>query len=145
LERDLRERGLTRLVVFTGARPHEEVVALIGQFDVALAPYAHLDHAFYFSPLKLFEYMACGVPVVAAASGQIVEVVHDGETGLLYPPGDLEALTAACDRLLADSALRQRLGQAGAREIHSQYTWDHNAARVSELACSLMAARGGGR
>jgi glycosyltransferase involved in cell wall biosynthesis len=145
LERDLRERGLTRLVVFTGARPHEEVVALIGQFDVALAPYAHLDHAFYFSPLKLFEYMACGVPVVAAASGQIVEVVHDGETGLLYPPGDLEALTAACDRLLADSALRQRLGQAGAREIHSQYTWDHNAARVTELACSLMAARGGDR
>ena len=145
LERDLRERGLERLVVFTGVRPHEEVVALIGQFDVALAPYAHLDHAFYFSPLKLFEYMACGVPVVAAASGQIAEVVHDGATGLLYPPGDLEALTAACDRLLADSALRQRLGQAGAREIHSQYTWDHNAARVTELACSLMAARGGDR
>jgi len=72
-------------------------------------------------------------------------VVHDGATGLLYPPGDLEALTAACDRLLADSALRQRLGQAGAREIRSRYTWDHNAARVTELACSLMAARGGDR
>jgi glycosyltransferase involved in cell wall biosynthesis len=145
LERDLRQRGLTRSVVFTEARPHEEVAALIGQFDVALAPYAHLDHAFYFSPLKLFEYMACGVPVVAAASGQIAEVVHDGETGLLYPPGDLEALTAACDRLLADSALRQRLGQAGAREIRNRYTWDHNAARVTELACSLIAARGGDR
>jgi glycosyltransferase involved in cell wall biosynthesis len=143
LERDLRQQGLTRSVVFMGARPHEEVAALIGQFDVALAPYAHLDHAFYFSPLKIFEYMACGVPVVAAASGQIAEVVHDGETGLLYPPGDLEALTAACDRLLADSALRQRLGQAGAREIHSRYTWDHNAARVTELAGALMAgARG---
>jgi glycosyltransferase involved in cell wall biosynthesis len=59
--------------------------------------------------------------------------------------GELEALTAACDRLLADSVLRQRLGQAGAREIHSRYTWDHNAARVTELACSLMAARGGDR
>jgi glycosyltransferase involved in cell wall biosynthesis len=143
LERDLRKEGLTRSVLFTGARPHEEVAALISQFDVALAPYAHLDHAFYFSPLKIFEYMACGVPVVAAASGQIAEVVHDGATGLLYPPGDLEALTAACDRLLADSALRQQLGHAGAREIHSRYTWDHNAARVTELACSLMAgARG---
>jgi glycosyltransferase involved in cell wall biosynthesis len=143
LERDLRLRGLLHSVVFTGARPHEEIAALIGQFDVALAPYAYLDHAFYFSPLKLFEYMACGVPVVAAASGQIAEVVQDGETGLLYPPGDLEALTAACGRLLADSALRQRLGQPGAREVHSRYTWDHNAARVTELACSLLAARRG--
>jgi hypothetical protein len=109
--------------------------ALIGLFEVALAPYAHLDHAFYFSPLKLFEYMACGVPVVAAATGQIAEVVQDGATGFLYPPGDLEALTAACDRLLADSALRRRLGQAGAKVIHSRYTWDHNAARVTEPAC----------
>jgi glycosyltransferase involved in cell wall biosynthesis len=145
LECDLRQRGLTQSVLFTGAQPQEEVAALIGQFDVALAPYAHLDHAFYFSPLKIFEYMACGIPVVAAASGQIAEVVHDGETGLLYPPGDLEALTAACDRLLTNSALRQRLGQAGAREIHSRYAWDHNAARVTELACSLMAAPGDNR
>src|SRR5947209_7279936 len=145
LEHALKERGLTRSVVFTGSLPHEEVADLIRQFDVALAPYPRPEHAFYFSPLKVFEYMACGIPVVAAGLGQIVEVVRDGETGLLYPPGELDALTVACDRLLADPALRQRLGQAAAKEVHGLYTWDQNAARVVELARALIATRGTGQ
>jgi glycosyltransferase involved in cell wall biosynthesis len=144
LERELRERGLARHAVLTGTLPHEEVAAVMRQLDVALAPYPQPEHAFYFSPLKLFEYMACGVAVVAAGLGQIAEVVQDGETGLLYPPGDLDALAAACDRLLADPALRQRLGQAAAKEVHGLYTWDQNAARVVELARALIATRGDG-
>jgi len=71
--------------------------------------------------------------------------VRDGETGLLYPPGELDGLTVACDRLLADPALRQRLGQAAAKEIHGLYTWDQNAARVVELARALIATRGTGQ
>src|SRR5438128_6825336 len=102
LEHTLKERGLTRSVVFTGWLPHEEVAELIRQFDVALAPYSKPEHAFYFSPLKLFEYMSCGIAVAVAGLGQIAEVVQDGETGLLYPPGELDGLTVACDRLLAD-------------------------------------------
>jgi len=131
--------------VFTGSLPHEEVAKLIPQFDVALAPYSKPEHAFYFSPLKLFEYMACGIAVAVAGLGQIAEVVQDGETGLLYPPGELDGLTVACDRLLADPALRQRLGQAAAKEIHGLYTWDQNAARVVELARALIATRGTGQ
>ena len=138
LEHTLKERGLTRSVVFTGWLSHEEVPELIRQFDVALAPYSEPEHLWYASPLKLFEYMACGVSIVAARLGQITEVVRDGETGLLYPHGELDALTAACDRLLADPALRQRLGQAAAKEIHGLYTWDQNATRVAELARSLI-------
>jgi len=52
---------------------------------------------------------------------------------------------AACDRLLADPALRQRLGQAAAKEVQGLYTWDQNAARVAELARSWVAARGVGQ
>ena len=142
LERELRERCLARSAVLTGSLPHEEVAALIHQFDVALAPYSRPDHDFYFSPLKLFEYMACGVPVVAAALGQIEEVVRDGETGLLYPAGQQDALLAACERLLSDPDLRRRLGMIAAKEIHNHYTWDNNAERVVELARHLMAAGG---
>ena len=145
LERTLNERRLTGSVVFTQWLPQEEVAGLIQQFDVALVPYARLEHAFYFSPLKLFEYMACGVPVVAAALGQIAEIVRDGETGLLYPPDDVDALIGACDRLLADPSLRRRMGQAAAKEIQGLYTWDQNAARVGELARALIAERGPGR
>jgi glycosyltransferase involved in cell wall biosynthesis len=138
LERELRERDLARAVIFTGSVPHEDVPALIRQFDVALAPYPVLEHPFYYSPLKLFEYMACGAPVVAAALGQISEVVQDGETGLLYQPGDDEALATACNRLLADPALGRRLGQAAARQVHQRYTWNHIAARVAEVGRSLL-------
>jgi glycosyltransferase involved in cell wall biosynthesis len=139
LEGDLRQRGLMGNALFTSTLPQTEIADLIRLFDVALAPYPQLDHAFYFSPLKVFEYMACGVPVVAAAVGQIPEVVRDGETGLLYPPDDIDALVSACGQLLANPALRQRLGKAAAAEVHGRYTWDHNAARVVELACSLIA------
>ena len=139
LERELRDRGLIRSAVFTLSLPQEEVAELIRQFDVALAPYAQLDHAFYFSPLKLFEYQACGIPVVAAGVGQIAEVVRDGQTGLLYPPNDTDALVSACDQLLANPALGQRLGKAAAEEVRGRYTWHHNAAAVVELARSLIA------
>jgi glycosyltransferase involved in cell wall biosynthesis len=142
LERDLEERGLAHSAVFTGSLLHEEVAALIHRFDVALAPYPRPAHDFYFSPLKLFEYMACGAPVVAASLGQIAEVVRHGVTGLLYPPGELDALVATCERLLEDPDLRRRIGRAAAKEIHGRYTWDHNAARVIDLARSLIAARG---
>lgn len=141
LEHAVRQRGLAHSVVFTGSVPHEEVGNLIRRFDVALAPYPVLEHPFYFSPLKLFEYMACGVAVVAARQGQLAEMVRHGETGLLYPPGDLDAMTAACERLLTDSGLRRKLGRSAANVIHGRYTWDHNATLVTELGRSLLAAR----
>ena len=86
--------------------------------------------------------MACGVPVVSTDLGQISEVVREGETGLLCPPGDQEALVAACERLLEDPELRSRLGKAAAKEIHTLYTWDRNATRVVEIADALIAKRG---
>lgn len=137
LERRLGQLGLLDRASFTGNLPHEEVPAVVRLFDVALAPYPELEHAFYFSPLKVFEYMACGVPVVASACGQIAEVVRDGENGLLVPPGNLDALTAACDRALSDTALRQRLGRAASELIRSRYTWHEDAARVVAVARGL--------
>jgi glycosyltransferase involved in cell wall biosynthesis len=141
LEESFVKRSLLERVVFTGNLAHEEVAAVIRQFDVALAPYPKLDHAFYFSPLKIFEYMACGVSVVAANVGQISEIVQDGKTGLLYPPGDVNALVEACHHLLRNSRLRHTLGRAAAKRVHTHYTWDRNANRAVELARSLVAAR----
>ena len=142
LEENFRTRRLLKNTVFTGQLPHEDVAGLVRQFDVALAPYPRLDHDFYFSPLKIFEYMACGRTVVAAALGQISEIVRNNETGVLYPAGDMDALFEACDRLLADSALRERIGQAAMKEIHDKFTWDHNATRTIDLARSVIEKRG---
>lgn len=137
LEREFERRGLSRRVVFTGWTPHADVPDTIRSFDVALAPYPRLDHPFYFSPLKLFEYMACGVPVVTTDLGQVSDVVRDGETGVLCPPDDLDSLVAACDRLLSDPSTAARLGKAASREVRDKYTWDVNASRVVGIVRSL--------
>jgi glycosyltransferase involved in cell wall biosynthesis len=100
-----------------------------------------LAHDFYFSPLKLFEYMACGVAVVASCSGQIAEVVKHGKTGLLCPPGNTDALAAACDRLLGNARLRRALGREAAKAIAGRYTWDANARRAVALAKRILTAR----
>lgn len=137
LERAFAKRGLKKLVTITGLLGHEAVPDVIRTFDVALAPYPKHDHDFYFSPLKLFEYMACGIPVVAAKVGQIAETVRHGKTGLLYPAGNLNALVASCDRLLSDDALRHKLSGAAARLVRQKFTWDRNVARVVTLARRL--------
>lgn len=131
-------RGLSKHVVFTGGLPHVEVPCLLRELDVALAPYPDHDHAFYFSPLKLFEYMACGVPVVAPELGQIAQVARSGETALLYPVSNPVALGQACERLIDDRALRHRLGSAASREVRSRYTWEQNARTIVELAEGLV-------
>jgi len=141
LQRRFKQRGLLRRVTFTGALLHEQMPAVIRRFDIALAPYPRPDHAFYFSPLKLFEYMACGVATVAADVGQISEVVTDGKTGLLYPPGDVNALAARCERLLANPKLRADIGNAAATLVRRKFTWDKNAERVVKLAQRLKADR----
>ena len=141
LEHELSQRSLAHHVVFTGWVAHHDVPNIIRLFDVGLAPYLPLNHSFYFSPLKLFECMGCGVPMVVPRIGQIGDVVQHDETGLLYLPGDLNELVTACHRLLQDAALRQRLGQAAAKHVHDRHTWDHNAMRVTELARSIQENR----
>lgn len=129
--------GLAGRTVLAGAVAHEAIPDHIRLLDVALAPYPCLEHDFYFSPLKLFEYMGCGTAVVAPRSGQIAEVVEDGRNGLLYPPGDFDALAAACERVLRDQNLRRRLGHAAADRVHAHYTWRLNAERVTALAVQV--------
>jgi glycosyltransferase involved in cell wall biosynthesis len=140
LESDLLDRGLADATFFTGALPHDLVPPVIRSLDVALAPYPEPDHAFYFSPLKLFEYMACGTPVVAARIGQIADVVDDGRTGLLHEPGDIEAIVDACCTLIEDRELAERIGRHAARD-GAGYTWDANAGRVMEIVDELSGDR----
>lgn len=135
--RDVQRLGLERHVTLTGALPHDDVPACIRAFDVALAPYPAAAHTFYFSPLKIYEYLACGVPVVAPRLGQIADAVSDGHTGRLYPAGDLEALAAACADLLDDGPGRRRMGTAAAAAVAAHHTWRHNADRVVAIATGV--------
>ncbi len=127
--------GLEGCVTFTGWRPHREIPALLARADVAVAPYPRLDH-FYFSPLKLFEYLALGKPVVASDTGQIREILEEGRSGLLVPPGDALALADALEHLWVDEALRHRLATAAIRRA-GHFTWNRNAERIEAIYAEL--------
>lgn len=124
--------GVADSVIMLGAVDHDDIPGLIRSFDVAIAPYPDLTHDFYFSPLKLYEYLGCGVPVVASAVGQIDEVLTDRVTARLTPPGDIAALAAACIELLDDPVAAGQMAATGARVVHERFTWDRNASAVME-------------
>ncbi|MEM7115913.1 MAG: glycosyltransferase family 4 protein [Chloroflexota bacterium] len=125
--------GLTDRVIFTGKVPHAEVPDYAAAMDIAVAPYTPNDN-FYFSPMKIFEYMAAGTAVVAAAIGQVKEAVQHGETGLLYEPGNIEDLTNCLQYLIRNEAVRRQLGKAGRSWVQQNQTWEQNAATVLEAA-----------
>jgi len=79
------------------------------------------------------EAMACQAPVVASAVGGILEVVEDGKTGLLVPPGQPEALAEALNRVLANPELGRRLGQAGRRRVEAHFSWTSIAERTEQV------------
>lgn len=139
--REVARLGLEQHVTLTGAVDHDHVPDFIRAFDVALAPYPAAAHTFYFSPLKIFEYLACGIPVVGARLGQLAELVVDGETGRLYPAGDFNALVACCEAVLADADAARAMGARAAALVRTHHTWTQNARRVVELAASLQSSR----
>jgi glycosyltransferase involved in cell wall biosynthesis len=99
--------------------PYEELERLYARAAVVACP--SLREGF---GVACAEAMAHGRPVVASAVGGLKELVVDGETGLLVPPADIGALRAALERLLADAALRRRLGAAARERARALLAWD---------------------
>jgi glycosyltransferase involved in cell wall biosynthesis len=124
---------LVNAVTFTGAVSPESVPELLSRMNVAVAPYPALEN-FYFSPLKILEYMAGGVPVVASRIGQIPELLDDGVSGLLYPPDDVNALTLALCDIFHKPALAERLAKTARQKVEKHYSWDATVTRMLELA-----------
>jgi alpha-maltose-1-phosphate synthase len=125
---------------FTGSVPYESIPAYLSALDVAVAPYA-ADDGFYFSPLKLVEYLAAARPVVAAAVGDIRHCIRRGETGWLYTPGDADGLAAAIREALSEPARAAAVADAGRAHVRAEHTWERNARRVVALAESFEAVR----
>jgi 2-deoxystreptamine N-acetyl-D-glucosaminyltransferase/2-deoxystreptamine glucosyltransferase len=114
-------------ITLHGFVPHEDVPAVLRSLDLLVLPSIYEEMG-----SVLAEAMACGLPVVASDVGGIPDVVRDGETGVLVPPGDVVALTKALDGVLTDEELRRRLGEA-ARHESARYSWPGLAARIATL------------
>jgi glycosyltransferase involved in cell wall biosynthesis len=137
LEALAREDGVESMLTFTGAVSHDEVPGYLAAADAAAATY-HPDTGSYFSPLKLFEYQAAGLPVVAAELGEIPHCVRPGETGLLYEPGDVGALSDALAELIADRDVAAAFGRNGREHVLRHHTWTANARAVADRAAALV-------
>ncbi len=132
LTQSLAARGLSDSTEFTGKVAPSEVPALIASMDVGVAPYPALE-GFYFSPLKVLEYMAAGKPAVASRVGDLHELVEDDVDGILTPPGDAASLEGALARLMSDPKLRAAMGAAGRRKVLASRTWDMVARMILEM------------
>lgn len=133
LEDGLERRGLRQAAVFTGAVDPLEVPTLLRAMDVAVAPYSARP-AFYFSPLKVLEYMAAELPVVASRLGQLEELIDHGHSGLLCTPDDPAALADCLGRLRRSAPLRRRLGRAARASVARDHTWAAVVRRSLALA-----------
>ena len=136
VEKVCRSERLAAVVQVTGDVDHARVPGFLARMDIAVAPYPRLAN-FYFSPLKVYEYMAAGVPIVASAIGQITEVLSHRKTALLHPPGSVSKMVAHIEELRDRPRLRARLARAARRLAVKRFTWDRNAARVLSMIETL--------
>jgi glycosyltransferase involved in cell wall biosynthesis len=111
------------------------VPALLAGAAIGLAPYSD-STPLYFSPIKLFEYLAAGLATVVAELPAVTAVV-DRDSAVVIPRGDAVALAEAVAALCADSSERERLGQNGRTLVAAGHTWRHRATRILEAAIEL--------
>jgi glycosyltransferase involved in cell wall biosynthesis len=111
-----------------GTVPYAEMPEVVAAADIGVAPYdparlRQLRLGFYWSPLKIFEYMASGLPTITIPRPPLTEIVREGQEGLHTREGDPEALAAALVRLADDAALRRRLGASARQRVIERYSW----------------------
>ncbi len=128
---------------FAGAVPHSRVPALLAAADVGVAPFdvsAHpaLAHEFHWSPLKIFEYMASGLPVVAPRIERLEGIVADGREGVLYDAGSPDGLATALERL-TDASLRRRMGVAARQRAVTDFSWESHCRQLDRAIRAVTA------
>jgi starch synthase len=128
--------GLDRVVWIPRMLAKREVIQLLTHATVFACPSLY-------EPLGIvnLEAMACGTAVVASRTGGIPEVVADGVTGLLVPPGDEVGLAAALNELIRDPARAQSMGQAGRERAVAEFSWASVAAQTAELYAKVIKSR----
>jgi glycosyltransferase involved in cell wall biosynthesis len=123
-------------VTVTGRVERDELIQLYNRAQVFVSPSLYEGFG-----LPAAEAMSCGTPLVATTAGAFPEVVDDGVSGLLVPPGNVGALAGAIDRLLDDPMLRARLGQEARKRIVDHFSWRQTGIRTLELYEDVLAAR----
>ncbi len=141
LQSRAQQLGLAGRVEFTGFQPRSAVAAALRGADALVLPNRDtLMSARYTSPLKLFEYLAAGRPIVASDLPALREVLRDNENARLVPPEDPRALADALLALTREPAVAVRLAR-GAFDTAAEYSWDRRAARLEPVLQTALDIR----
>jgi len=128
------EKGLVHRVVFVGKVSYKEIPLYSAVCDCLIAPYPDIEHySHYMSPMKIFEYMASKRPIVATSLPSLKEVLVEGETAILVPPSDPQALARAIERLTTDISLARKLAETAYNEVKEKYTWHKRAGAIIDF------------
>lgn len=134
----VKTNGMEGYVKLTGAVPYEQVPYYLAVADVGVAPFDTSLHpplrvGFFWSPLKIHEYMAMALPVVTIDVPPLNQIVRQGQEGLLYREGDLPALREHIECLVDDGALARRLGEAGRKRVVEKFSWQKHAEQLEQV------------
>jgi glycosyltransferase involved in cell wall biosynthesis len=124
----IRRLGLENAVEFISGVPEERIIELYAEAQMAVVPSLYEGFS-----LPAIEAMACGTPLVATSGGALPEVVgRDGETALVVPPGDSDALASKIRWAFEQTDLRDTVGRRGRQRVVEQWSWRHTAERTVE-------------
>ncbi len=131
--------------LFTGPVAYEEMPSYLRAARIGVAPYqpsrlSQMKLGFYWSPLKIFEYMATGLPVVSLDVPPLAEIVRPEKEGLLVPEGDEEALASAILRLLSDPKGARAMGESGRERVVAQFSWQRHCEQLESILGRLVAS-----
>lgn len=125
--------GLSDRVVFAGRVHHADLPSMMKDFYLGVMP----DSNDYGSPMKIFEYMALGIPVVAPDYAPILDVMSEGRQGVVFKRGDVGDLAASLKALLQDASLAKSMGAAGRASVEAEYNWNANVAKITDALSRL--------
>lgn len=128
LKKKVKEEGLQDKVVFLGHIEHKKLIHLYQNATIFVSP-SHYESG----PLTLLEAMACGVTVIATATGIASKTIANRENGIIIPPKFPEKMTESIVMLLKDEGLRKKLGKNARKTIEEKYTWDSVTDRVEKF------------
>jgi glycosyltransferase involved in cell wall biosynthesis len=129
-------------IVFTGAMPHAALPEALASADIGVAPFDPMRHAplrlgFYWSPLKIYEYMAVGLPVIAPSLPRLRRLIEHGREGVLYDPAEPRGLDRAIVSLAGKEA-RRGLGAAARQRVVREFSWAAHCAALDDRLRQLV-------
>ena len=137
LESEAKRRGLGR-IVFLPNQPREEVARILARAKIGINTNTHVNHNQMAIPVKMFDYMACQLPVVLANEGEVAAIVTEGHLGICTPPGDAASFAEAILRLYRDQPLREEMGKNGRRIVISRFSTHILASQFEEAVSNSL-------